>query len=132
MRTSLLQNLFSCYLKLIQYSIYVINIVSSNQSVGPLPRIKRSFFLFSTYTDKLISTPNIITFLPIPLLCYNKTFSRASNTTLYPGKEHLLGAVFLVNLIAPNKEFSKQNQHPAFMTTNLSHRKYKSSPLDYV
>ena len=44
--------------------------VCSNPCVGPLPKIKISFFLLSIYVDELISTQRIIIFLPVPPLGY--------------------------------------------------------------
>ena len=40
---------------------------ASNLSLGPSLRTKISFFLLSTCTNELISTPKIIEFLPNPL-----------------------------------------------------------------
>ena len=49
--------------KLIEHWASAANEVSSNPCVGPIPRIKIS--LLSVCTDELISTPKIMTFLPI-------------------------------------------------------------------
>ena len=55
-----------------------------NPCVGPLPRIKISFFLSSIFVEELISTPKIITFPSVPplgcgvmLTTPNKQFSGA-------------------------------------------------------
>ena len=50
--------------ELIKYWASAINVVSPNQCVEPLPRIKISLFLISTSADELISIPKIIKFLP--------------------------------------------------------------------
>ena len=48
--------------------ISAVNECSPNSCVGPFPIIKISFPLLSTWTDELVSTPKIITFLPkLPL-----------------------------------------------------------------
>ena len=65
------------------YSGSAVNAVSSNTCVGPLPRIKKSFFLLSSCTDELIPTPNIITFLLNPLPSDYEKLSRASNPLPY-------------------------------------------------
>ena len=44
------------------YSFSAVYVESSKPCVGPLPRIKISFFLLSTCADEFISTPNIITY----------------------------------------------------------------------
>ena len=41
--------------------------VCSNPCVGPIPKIKTSFFLLSACTEELISTQKIMTFLPNPI-----------------------------------------------------------------
>ena len=51
--------------KLIGYFASAVNVVSSNSCVGPLPRIKISFFLLSICTDELISAPKIMKFFPM-------------------------------------------------------------------
>ena len=55
-----------------------VNVVSSNPRVGTIPRIKTSFFLLSLCTDKLISIPKIMTFLPM-LPSGNENSGRKSN-----------------------------------------------------
>ena len=52
--------------KLIQYIFSALS-VFSNPCVGPIPRIEMPFFLLSIFVDELISTPKIITFLPLSL-----------------------------------------------------------------
>ena len=54
------------------------NVVSPNLCVGPITRIKISFFLLSIYIDELISNPKIMTFLPTVLLG-NENSERESN-----------------------------------------------------
>ena len=76
----------------------------SNPCVGPLPRIKMSFFLLSIFVDELISAPKIITFLPISLPI-EKDIS-LSNPIPYPAYPYLSVSAFLVNLTDPNKQFS--------------------------
>ena len=56
--------------------------------VGPLSRIKMSYFLLSTWTEELISTPKIITFLPNPSLGNEKDVF-VSNPIPYPGYLYL-------------------------------------------
>ena len=50
--------------KLIEY-IFSPDSVRYNPCVGPLPRNKITFFLLSVFVDDFISTPKIITFLPV-------------------------------------------------------------------
>ena len=47
-----------------RYFVSAVNVVLSNPCVSFLSRIKISFPLLSTCTDKLISTPKIKTFSP--------------------------------------------------------------------
>ena len=47
--------------------------VPSNSRVVPSPRTKMSFFLLSTSTNALLSTPKITTFLPKPKSGYEQT-----------------------------------------------------------
>ena len=61
-----------------------------------------SFFLLSIFDDELISTPKIITFLPVSLP-KEKDVS-LSNPMPYPEYPYL--SAFLVNLTDPNKQFS--------------------------
>ena len=42
--------------------------VQFNPCVGPIPKTNTSFFLLSTCAEKLMSTPKINTFSPIPPL----------------------------------------------------------------
>ena len=63
-----------------------------------------SFFLLSIFVDELLSTPKIITFLPISLPT-EKDVS-LSNPILYPEHPYLSMPAFLVNLTDPNKQFS--------------------------
>ena len=56
-------------------------VVSYNTSVGPSPRTKISFFLLPIYTEELLSTPKIATFLPQSNLRYEKS-ERESNYTI--------------------------------------------------
>ena len=72
----------------------------------PSPRIKISFFLLSTCTEELISTPKTITLQPNPLLGNVKVLL-LSNPILY--KKYLYSSVsaILIDLTAPNKQFSK-------------------------
>ena len=61
--------------------------------------------LLSIFVDELISTPKIITFLPVPPLgCKKNPF--LSNPMSYLEYLHLSISVFLVNVTAPNKQFS--------------------------
>ena len=78
--------------------------VCSYPCVGPLPRIKMSFFLLSIFDDELMSTPKIITFLPVSLP--NEKDISQSNPITYPEYLYLSISAFLVNLTDPNKQFS--------------------------
>ena len=51
--------------KLIEYLASAFNVVSVNPWLGPLQRI--IFFPLSACTEELLSTPDIMTFLPNPL-----------------------------------------------------------------
>ena len=44
-----------------EYIFSAVNVTPSNTYVGPSPRIKISFFLLSTCTEELMSTPKFIT-----------------------------------------------------------------------
>ena len=67
----------------IEYFISIDN-ACSNRCVGPLPRIKISFFLLSIFTDELIHYySKITTFLPVPSLRCDKN-TCLSNPTPYP------------------------------------------------
>ena len=79
--------------------------VCYNPCVGPLPRIKISFFLLSISIDKLISTPKIILFLTVPPLKCEK-HPCLSNLIPYPEYLYLSIPAFLINLAAPTKQFS--------------------------
>ena len=96
------QNFIFDLVKLIEYWVSAVNIVSFNHCVGHLPRIKISFPLLSVCTE-LISTPKII-FLPT-LLSGNENSIRVSNLIPLPPYKYLSGSAFLANLIPPNKQF---------------------------
>ena len=91
-------------MKLIECFFYGVIVVSFNPCVVPSPRIKISFFLLSTCTEELISTPKIITFLPNPLA--TEKVPCLSNPIPYPEYFYLSISTFFTNLTAPNKEFS--------------------------
>ena len=57
------KKIMSCSVKFIEYLFSAVNIVYFKPSVGSLPRIKMSLFLLSICTNKLLSTPNITTYL---------------------------------------------------------------------
>ena len=85
--------------------IFSADSVCSNHCVRFLPRVKISFFLLSIFVDELISTPKIITFLPVsPLVC--EKYPCLSNPVPYPQDLDLLILAFLVKLTAPKKQFS--------------------------
>ena len=71
-------------MKLAEYAVSVVIVVSSNSSVKTLLRIKISFFLLSAWTEGLLSTPNIITFLPNPSPLWSEKAERESNLVPYP------------------------------------------------
>ena len=80
--------------------------VCSNPCVGPLPRIKISYFLLSIFADEQrLSTPKIITFLSVPPPGCQKN-PCLSNVIPYPEYLYLSISAFLVKLTAPNKQFS--------------------------
>ena len=62
----------------VDFSLFLV----SNPYVGPSPRIRIYFFFLSTLTEKLISNPKIIHFLPNPLPIENSLF--LSNLIPYP------------------------------------------------
>ena len=73
------QILFSWLMILTQYSASAIIVVPSNPSFGPSTKIGISFFLLSAYTNELLSTRKITTFLPhSPLV--NKNWIKSSTT----------------------------------------------------
>ena len=74
-------------------------VVSSNQSVGPEPRTKISFFLLSACTDKPLSKPKLGTCFPnsppgnencehvsnpIPLICIANQLIRSNGLSYIP------------------------------------------------
>ena len=87
-----------------KFCIFLSKVNCSNPCVGPLPRIKMSFFLLSILAYEFISTPKIITFLPV-LLPIEKDAS-LSNHMPYPEYSYLSISAFLVNLTDPNKQLS--------------------------
>ena len=75
--------------------------VCSNPCVGPLPKIKISFFLLSIFVDELISTPKIITFQP-NLGSRKEKLQCLSNPVPYTEYLYLSMTTFLVKVMAPN------------------------------
>ena len=65
------------------------------------------FTLLLACTELIKSAPKIITFLPSPLLGYEK-LPLESNPIPYPEYLYLPMSAFFVNLIAPNRQFYKQ------------------------
>ena len=63
------------------------------------------FFLISVFVDELMSTPRIITFLPNPVPG-NEKLPFLSNPIPYPEYPYFSMSALLVNLTAPNKQFS--------------------------
>ena len=63
---------------------------------GSLPRIKIFFFLLSTCTNEIISTPKIMTFLPT-LTSGNEISEHESNPIPQPVYKYLSGSAFLAN-----------------------------------
>ena len=98
-----MQNFVFFLVKLIEYIFSALS-VYSNPCVGPLPRIKMSFFLLSIFADELISTPKVFTFLPTSLP--NEKDISLSNPMPYPEYTYLSISAFLVNLTDPNNQFS--------------------------
>ena len=72
------QNFLFDFEKLTECWASPANVASSNPYVGHVPRIKIYFPLLSIYTDELISTPKINTFLPM-LPSSNKNSERQSS-----------------------------------------------------
>ena len=91
--------------KLIEYSASVFNVVLSNPYVGPLPRIKITFFSLSICTDDLISTPKIMAFAQ-PKFGSEKN-ERISNPLPEPLYTHLSGSALLANVTLLNKQSFK-------------------------
>ena len=50
--------------KLVEFHASAFIRVSSNPCIGPLPRAEASFFLLSLWTDELLSSAKIRTYLP--------------------------------------------------------------------
>ena len=65
---------------MIEYLASAVNVVSSNPFVGPLLRIKISFFLLSACTKELLPTLNNIACLPNPLPSENEKVTGISNS----------------------------------------------------
>ena len=78
LQCKLKQNVFLNLVKSIEYSVSVINIVSSKPHPGLLPRTE-IYFLLWTCADELLSLPNIRTFLPNPLPSDNEKDECTSN-----------------------------------------------------
>ena len=91
-----MQNILLCFAKLIKYIFSAVS-ECSNPCVGPLPKIKISFFLLSICTKALISTPKVITFLPNPI-SRNEKFPCLSNPIPYPEYLYLSKSAFLVKI----------------------------------
>ena len=62
-------------LESIEYLATAFIEVWSNPSVGPLPVIKIYFFQLLAWPEEVLSTPNIIAFLPKPLSSANYKLS---------------------------------------------------------
>ena len=88
LQCKLRQKTFLVSVKLIEYSDSDVIVVSSNPSIGFLPRIRISLFLLSTCSEKLLSTPNTITLIRNPQLI-NEKDERVSNPVSYPEQQHL-------------------------------------------
>ena len=73
-----------------------VSVVLSNPCVGPSPRINIYFFLLTTCMEELISTPKIITFLPIPPLG-NEKVPFLSNPMSYTEYLYLSISAFFAN-----------------------------------
>ena len=101
------QNFFGCFVNITEYFFSAVSLVSSSFCVGLLPRIKILFFFFSIYINELISTQNIITFLPSPLPSDNEKLPFALNSAPYLEYKYLSGSAYVVNSIAPNIECPK-------------------------
>ena len=85
-------------------SVKLIEYFFSNSCVGPSPRTKIYFFLLSTCTKKLMSTPKIIQFLLNPLPTEKVPF--LPHPIPYLEYLYLSKSTFLFNVTAPNKQFS--------------------------
>ena len=72
-------NFLLCSVKLTEYNFSGVKVCPC---VGPSPRINISSCLLSICEDELMSTPKIITFLPIPLPSEKNIF--LSNLIPYP------------------------------------------------
>ena len=79
----------------IEYFVSVVNVVASKYCTGPLARIKIYFPLLSIWTDELILTPKIMTFLPT-FSTGNENSERESNLTTKPLYTYLSELAFLV------------------------------------
>ena len=76
---------FFCYsVKLIEYSVSAVIVVSFHKSVETLTCINISLFLLSVCTEGLLSTTNIMAFLQNPLPIDNEKLSRTSNPIPHP------------------------------------------------
>ena len=66
--------------------------------------------MLSIFVDELKSTPKVITFLPVLPLGGEKNLCLSNPT---PYREHLYLSIsaFLVKLTAPNKHFSRLDNH---------------------
>ena len=71
-----------------------------------LPSSNTLFTLLLACVELLISAPKITTFLPFPPLGCEK-LPLESNPIPYPEYLYLPTSEFFINLIAPNRQFSK-------------------------
>ena len=65
-----------------EYSASAVSVVISNSCVCYLPRIKISLFLLLACTDELISTPKIMTFLPLSKFGIEKERTRMKSYSI--------------------------------------------------
>ena len=100
-------NLTECFIALckINWIHFFCTHVCSNPCVGPLPKIKISFFLLWIFVNEFISTPKTITFLPNSMPG-NEKFPCLSTPIRYLEYWYLSVLAFLGKLTAPNKHFS--------------------------
>ena len=82
------------------------SVVFSNTCVNPSPRIKILFVLLLACALELISAQKMTTFTPVPPLGCEKV-SFESNPIPYSAYPYFSMSLFLVSLIAPNKQFCK-------------------------
>ena len=88
--------------------------------VGPSPNIKKLFLRLSEWHDELLLTPKIITFLAKSSTKLHEP--AISNIIPYPLYRYFSLSLFLIILVAPNKQFLNLKLLEDFLAKYIIHR----------